>query len=190
MWCQRKPEFLEGVKLVSAKVEEEKLKHLFTQLFKENCEDFEVLSRTKESVASETVTDTRESVLIAKAIMYTVQRLQRVLLSPSKLQEDLSSLGFSTKQTEIIVSIYSNYNQSVIKDLKAKGFEDQQSTVKFEVKTSLSNEVSFRNKTPVARISLKAADGELLFEDLDHAALKDLFDKVETIQKELDALSK
>lgn len=129
-----------------------------------------------------------ESLLINKTLLYIVQRLNLFLMSPTRLQSDLADLGFTAEKSEIIVKLYWESNRNIIKNLKTE--ESPESVdVGWTIKTTLVDETSSRCKKHVARVCLKTNDQEVILEDLDHSALGSLFDKFETIQKELDVLS-
>lgn len=181
MWYDRKKRFIEGVKLISTKLSNVELTETLKKYYNsDDSEEFTLIEfkdLTKE-----------ESLLISKTLFYIVQRLKLFLLSPVKLQNDLADLGFTEQQSECIVKLYSESSRHITNNIRTQEFSENDTSITWEVKTSL-NEANLRNKTPVARLSLKADNQEIVLEDMNHSELATLFDKFETIQKELDILS-
>lgn len=179
MWYEKKKLFLEGIQLITAKLSDEK----FTSFLKKYSS--EELDEDFTQIELETLTQ-QESLLVSKTFYYLVQRLKLFLLSPNKLQSDLTELGFSSEKAEIVVKDYSEAARNITKNFGDSSEND--TNIFWDVKTTL-DETNLRNKKPIARISFKANDVEMNFEDLDHQQLADLFDKFENIQKQLDMLS-
>lgn len=182
-----------GARLLSEKVPEEIFRKLLAALFADNFKDS--ISTAKTYIDSAGITETLESIFLAEVIVYIVHRLRKVLISPSKLQEELSGLGFSTSKIETLVTNYSLFNinsiKSVVEELKPKESGDSD---KSSVQCGVFNEVKSllfksRRKTTVTKISLRTEDNVLDFKDLDQAALTNLFDIIESIQIDLDGNS-
>ena len=182
MWYEKKKKFIEGVKLISLKLSDLAQFQPVLKKFYNSSEDDEFIP-----IKVEQLTDD-ENLLVSKTLFYVVQRLKLFLLSPVKLQSDLSDLGFTDEQSDCIVKFYSETSRHITNNIRAEESSENDTTITWEVKSSL-NESNLRNKTPVARLSLKADHQEIIFEDLNHSELSKLFDKFETIQKELDVLS-
>jgi hypothetical protein len=62
--------------------------------------------------------------------------------------------------------------------------------VQWEIKTTLSEPANQKCKIPKAKITLNTESQQIIFDDLNHSELSRLFDKLETIQSELDNLNK
>lgn len=180
MWYEKKRRFIEGIKISSKLTDEQfeiALKEFYTTNDPTNISPIDVGGISLE-----------ESVLISKTLLYIVQRLSLFLLSPVRLQSDLSDLGFTPEKTEIIVKAYSECNRNIIQNLDTVKLESN-AEVSWEIKTTLMDEVSSKCKKPAARISLKTSIQELILDDLNYSDLSALFDDFETIQRELDVLA-
>lgn len=181
MWCDKKKLFLEGIQLISSKLSDEK----FTEVLKKYSS--EQLDEDFTQIEIENLT-LQENLLVSKTFYYLVQRLKLFLLSPNKLQSDLTDFGFSPEKAEIVVKDYTETARNITKNLGTRSSSENETNIIWDVKTTL-DETNLRKKKPVARISLKANDVEMNLDDLDHQQLVDLFNKVENIQKQLDILS-
>lgn len=182
MWYEKKKRFIEGVKLILLKLSdvqqfEEALKKYYNSTDDDEFKQIEVKELTNE-----------QNLLISKTLFYIVQRLKLFLLSPVKLQSDLSDLGFSAEQSECVVKLYSETSRHITNNIRTQETSENDTSITWEVKASL-DESNFRNKKPVTRLNLKADYQEMVFEDMNRSELVNLFDKFETIQKELDVLS-
>lgn len=184
MWYEKRKKFVEGVKLISLNISDEEfeaaLKKYFTEI------DDELLEELPE-IKADNGTD-EEILLIRKTIFYIVQRLRMFLLSPVKLQSDLSNLGLSTEKSQIVTRLYSESARCITSNMNTEESLENETSIKWEVKTTLQ-ESNFRCKQPIAQLSIKTEKQEITFDDLNKADLTSLFDKFETIQKELDVLS-
>lgn len=181
MWYEKKKLFLEGIQLITAKLSDEEFTEALKKYSSEQLDDdftqIEIKSATQQ-----------ENLLISKTFYYLVQRLKLFLLSPNKLQSDLTGLGFSSEKAEIIVKDYSEAARSITKNIGTGDSSETDTNIFYDVKTTL-DETNLRNKKPVARMSFKANDLEMNLDDLDHSQLTSLFNKFENIQKQLDILS-
>lgn len=180
MWYEKKKRFIEGIKITSKLTDDQF--EVALKKFYEMSDPINLSPIDVDGISLE------ESVLISKTLLYIVQRLNLFLLSPVKLQSDLTNLGFTAEKTEIIVKAYSESNRSIMKNLATAELENN-ADVSWDIKTTLMDEVNLKCKKPVARISLKTNIQDLTLEDLNHSDLLALFDDFEVIQKELDILS-
>lgn len=181
MWLEKKKKFIEGVATCN-KVDNEVFENILTRLYRVKPNEDEI-----KSIAGEHQ-NTKEILLIIKTLVYLVQRLHQFIMSPSKLQNDLINLGFSTDQAEIIVSLYSESNRGIISNLT--DFESESRNVNWSIKTTLVDDtnLSLRCKKAVAQLSLNSDEGVSLIQDFDINSLGKLFSSFEDIQKELDQL--
>lgn len=181
MWYERKKKFLDGVKLISEKLSnvqfEEALKKYYDISDDEEFKQIQIEDLTNE-----------QNLLISKTLFYVIQRLRIFLLSPIKLQSDLTELGFTSEQSECVVRLYSESSRHITNSLRTEKLSENDTSITWEVKTTL-DESNLRSKKPVARFCIKADHQEVVLEDLNHSDLSNIFDKFETIQKELDVLS-
>ena len=185
MWYERKKKFVEGIRIISKltnKAFEENLKNVH-ESFK-NCDgDLSLLTEIDTNYKNELKTE--ETRLADKTFLYLVQRLDLFLISPSKLQNDLSDLGFTAEKTDIVVKFYSESTREIGKNLQME--KSEENDVSWTLKTILSDDVG-RCKKPAVRLSLKINDQELTLDNLGRKELSSLFDKFENIQRELDNL--
>lgn len=186
MWYEKKKKFVEGIRVISKlsnETFEENLKNIH-ESFKSCDGDLSLLSEIDTNYKSELTTE--ESSLADKTFLYLSQRLDLFLLSPSKLQSDLSDLGFTTEKADIVVKFYSESTREIGKSLQME--ESDENDVTWTLKTTLSDDVNSRCRKPAVRLSLKINDQELTLDNLGRKELGDLFEKFENIQKELDNL--
>jgi len=184
MWYDKKKKFLEGVKMISEKLSREELEESLKQIMARD-EDLipnNLISALNygSSVTSE------ERLLICKTLLYISQRLKMFLMSPVKLQSDLSELGLAPEKSEIIVKLYSESNRHIIQNLDTQN--SSESDVSWTIKTTLADEVTNKCKKAVARVCLKSNGQEIILDELNRSSLGQLFDNLETIQRELDIL--
>lgn len=187
MWYEKKKKFIEGIRVITAKLSDKQfeanLKKTY-ECFKASDGDLSLLSLDT-NYASELTAE--EGLLADKTFLYIAQRLDLFLLSPVKLQSDLSDLGFSAEKAEILVKLYSESTREIVRNLRTE--ESTEDEVAWVTKLTLVDDTSSRCKKPAVRLSLKTNDQQLTFDNLGRAELGNLFDKFENIQKELDALS-
>ena len=175
MWCEKKKKFLEGIVLITDKVKDEQLVECLKNINNET-HKIEIAELSPE-----------QNRLIHKTLLYTVQRFNLFLLSPVKLQSDLTSMGFSQRKSEILTEFYSDSNREIIKNLNLNNPSDT-TGVTWDIKTTLLDEANVKCKKSVARLSVQSENQEIILENLKHSELLSLFEDFETIQRELDAL--
>jgi hypothetical protein len=186
MWYERKKKFIEGIRVISQLSSESFERNLkkIHESFKSSEGDLSFLAEPGTDYGSELTTDA--SRLADKTFLYLVQRLDLFLLSPAKLQSDLTDLGFATDKAEIVVRMYSESTRELVKNLRME--ESEENEVSWTLKTTLADDTSSRCKKPAVRLSLKTNDQQLTLGNLGRAELGSLFDKFECIQRELDNL--
>lgn len=188
MWYERKKKFVEGVQVIAKNLSPDQLEGNLRTI-QERFEDFDgdlSLLAQLETDLSANLTP-QDVLLVHRTLFYVVQRLKLFLMSPVKLQNDLTDLGFNTDQAEKIVKVYSESTRSLVKDLRMD--ESEENEVVCTIKTTLFDDVSLRCKKPVARLSLNTNSQQLTLDNLNRSELSKLFDKFENIQKELDLLA-
>lgn len=189
MWYEKRKKFLEGIKIISTKMSNDKfsetLKIFQDQLKKHVADSVNILDHVENDYGFDATPE--QNILISKTLLYIIQRLNTFLLSPVKLQSDLAGLGFDEEKSDIIVQLYSESNRGII---KGNLEESDESIIDWIVKTTIYNETSIKGKTPIARLSFRADGREVIVGDHNSEALTALFENFESIQKELDALPK
>lgn len=190
MWYEKKKKFIEGIQVISAKLSDDQfevnLKKIY-ECFKNSDGDLSLLTQLDTNYANELTA--AEGRLADKTFLYIAQRLDLFLLSPVKLQSDLTDLGFTAEKAEILVKLYSGSTREIVRNLRTEeSIEGDE--VEWMTKMTLSDDTSSRCKKPAVRLSLKTNNQELIFDNLGRAELGNLFDKFENIQKELDALAR
>lgn len=189
MWYERKKKFIEGIRVVTTKLSDKQFETNFKKAyesFKASNSDLSLLSQLDTNYANELSAEERQ--LADRTFLYIAQRLNLFLLSPAKLQGDLTDLGFSNEKADLIVKIYSESSREIVKNLQTEE-SDVNEEVVYVTKMTLADDTSSRCRKPTVRLSLKKKDQELIFENLGRAELGNLFDNFEIIQKELDAIS-
>ncbi|XP_070489997.1 COMM domain-containing protein 10 [Chironomus tepperi] len=188
MWYHKKKRFLDGInKCLKLSDEEFEVTLKKINEISKNSDD---LSAILELEIKNTEVTKEESDLILKTIYYLVQRFNLFILSPIKLQSDLNDLGFSQEKAQILIQFYSEASRALITNLDMSSTGSTDEEVYWDIKTTLSDALNQKCKIPKATIRLKSEAQEISFEDLNHAELSKLFDKIEAIQSELDNLNK
>lgn len=192
MWFQKKKKFLDGIKTCNKLNEEEfddTLKNIY-EIYLECIEDNLTIEKYQEILVGSSEISDKERDSIIKALVFIVQRFHMFILSPVKMQSDLiNELGFSSIHAHILLKLYSDINRKMIisdLDMTASASEN----VIWDVKTTLSEPTSQKCRIPKASITLKNMTQEMNLKSLNHSELSRLFDKLETIQCELDNLNK
>lgn len=187
MWYEKKKKFIEGIRVISKlsnKTFEENLK-IIHENFKASDGDLSFLAQPNTNYENELSAE--ESRLADKTFLYLAQRLDLFLMSPAKLQSDLTDLGFTAEKAEIIVKLYSESNREIVKNLRMD--ESDENEVSWTLKTTLADDTSSRCKKPSVRLNLKTNNQEVTLDNLGKIELGSLFDKFENIQRELDNLT-
>lgn len=187
MWYHKKKKFLDGIQKclkLSDQQFEEVLKNVH-EIFK-TTEDFSSISEVE--MENSTLTN-EEKDLILKTVYYLVQRFHLFILSPVKLQSDLNDLGFTSEKAQILIQFYSEVSRPIIANLDMSNTASTEEVL-WDIKTTFSDAVNQKCKIPKANIKLKSKSQEMSFEDLNHSELTKLFEKLESIQSELDGLNK
>lgn len=189
MWYQKKKKFLEGIQ-TCLKLNDEKFNDVICKVYEvyRTCEDD--LSALTDIEIEGMKFSSDERILVLKTIFYIIQRLNLFILSPLKLQNDLNELGFSPEKAQILLKFYSDVSKKIVKNLDVSASSTAEEEVLWEIKTTLSDSTSYKCKVPKAKITLKSQNQELTLDDLNHSELSKLFEKLETIQAELDNLNK
>lgn len=186
MWYERKKKFIEGIRVISQLTDvtfDENLKKIH-ESFMNSDGDLSFISQLDTNYGSDCSPE--DSRLADKTFLYLVQRLNLFLMSPAKLQSDLTDLGFTAEKGEIVVKLYSESTREIVKKLQVE--ETNENTVSWTPKTTLADDTSLRCKKPTVRLNLKVNDQEITIENLGKAELGSLFDKFENIQREIDNL--
>lgn len=189
MWYQKKKKFLQGIQ-TCLKLNDEQFENLINQVFEVYKTREDDLSALTDIEIENVKISSDERILILKTIFYIIQRLNMFILSPLKLQSDLNDLGFTTEKSQIILKFYSDVSKDIVKSLDISASTSTEEEVLWEIKTTLSDSVNQKCKIPKAKITLKSQNQELTLDDLNHSELSKLFDKLETIQAELDNFNK
>lgn len=188
-WCEAKKKFLEGLKVINNRLSDDIFKEKLMEIheFHKASNDLSELLNIQ-PITSDELTQ-NEWILILKTIYYLVERLSIFILSPVKLQNDLSDLGLKSEKSEVLVKWYSANSRNIVSSLDSnEAISDI--NIGYSVKTSLSNEANQKCKTPLATVSIQKANQEIVLNDLSHSELSEIFDQMENIQRELDALRK
>lgn len=188
MWYERKKKFIEGIRIIATKLTAETFESNLGKIyasFKTSDGDLSLLTQLDTSYNGELTSE--ECRLADKTFLYLAQRLDLFLLSPAKLQSDLTDLGFSSDKAEIVVKLYSESTRDIVRNLQME--ESTENEVSWTLKMTLADDTSAKCKKPSVRLNLKTNDQELTLENLRRAELGSLFEKFENIQKELDNLT-
>ncbi|KAG5673342.1 hypothetical protein PVAND_003401 [Polypedilum vanderplanki] len=187
MWYHKKKKFLDGIEkcLKLSDNEFEQLVDKINEIYKASEDDLSALQEVQ--IKNDSISND-EKVLILKTIYYLIQRFNIFILSPIKLQSDLNNLGFTSEKSQILGKIYSEISRPLITNVDMNTSTDEE--VNWQIKTTLSEPANQKCKILKAHITLKNKNQKIVFDDLIHSELTNLFDKIEIIQSELDNLNK
>jgi hypothetical protein len=185
MWYQQKRKFIEGVEILSIKISTEEFEIKLAEMydkFKSCEEDFSFLSEFE--IGS--MLSNEERILACKSLLYLVQRLAIFIITPGKLQSDLSDMGFKTDKVETILKFYSSINRDFVKDLHS-GNEKE---ISWNLNTILYDDDRIKSKKNTAKITISSENDDITLDKLDFNSLSKMFNVFEDIQKELDSFPK
>lgn len=187
MWFKKSKKFFEGAQLVSSKISDELFSssldriHVYLKTTDEDSLDISCLTiENNDSLTPD------ELALVNKSLLYIVQRLSLIIISPTKLQNDLRDIGFSSEKIELLLSFYSKISCEFVKDLKL----NSNIAVQWNEQSTTSDDIcTVKCKQSRANIKIQAGADQINLEEMDSKELSKLFNSIETIQRELDFLT-
>ena len=186
MWYHKKKKFLEGIQMC-LELNDEQFSEIIFDVQKINKDDMTALNHIK--IENEKISSDGK-ILILKTVLYLVHRLNIFIMSPLKLGEELNQLGFTPEKSQILVKFYSEMTKRMVKDIDSYPSTASGEEVLWNMTTTLSDPMYQKCKLPRANITLKMQSQQINFDNLSHSELSKLFDKLETIQTEIDNLNK
>lgn len=127
-----------------------------------------------------------EIVSVYKSMIYIVQRLSLIIISPTKLQSDLKTIGFSSEKSELLLAFYSKISCDFIKDMQMT--EDM--SVKWNESSTTSDDICpMKSRKSKANITIEQGSNQILLQEMNLRTLSKLYNSFETIQRELDVLT-
>lgn len=127
-----------------------------------------------------------EIVSVNKSMIYIVQRLSLIIISPTKLQNDLKTIGFSNEKSDLLLAFYSRISCDFIKDMQMT--EDM--SVKWNEHSTTSDDVcQMKCRKSKANITIQQGFNQILLQEMNLRTLSTLYNSFETIQRELDVLT-
>lgn len=127
-----------------------------------------------------------EIVSVNKSMIYIVQRLSLIIISPAKLQNDLKTIGFSSEKSELLLTFYFKISCDFIKDIQMT--EDM--SVKWNEHSTTSDDICpMKWRKSKANITIQQEANQILLQEMNLRTLSKLYNSFETIQRELDVLT-
>jgi hypothetical protein len=192
MWYHKKKKFLSEKSKLCDKLTDEEFEKTLRNIY-ENYENIESdLEKLFEIKMNNSNIPNEEQVLILKIMFYLIQRFNTFIMSPVTLQDNLTKdLNFPPSKSIILVNFYSEISRNIVTNIDSNSVASHNDgeEVLWNIKTTLSDSSNFKCKIPKANITIRNNSQEVILNDLDHAELSKLFDKIENIQSELDKLN-
>lgn len=138
--------------------------------------------------------------LLIKTLSYVLKRTSTFIMKPSQLQQELrDKLQLNDNKVDAIMKMWMKNMKPIFDNLHAGGGggsngenkEDganELQNVSWKLKVQLSSEAQQRERTPIAHLQLTTRHGAPTNLEVNHNELLGLYNQLEAIQGELDAL--
>lgn len=135
--------------------------------------------------------------LLIKTLSYILKRASTFILKPTKLQSELKEkLDLHDSKIDVIMKIWVKNTKPILDNLELEdGQSNQLEHIGWKMKLQLSSEAQQKEKIPLALVQLhttkdnvNSASGEPITMEMNHVEVLDLYNAIEAIQVELDAL--
>lgn len=135
--------------------------------------------------------------LLIKTVSYILKRASTFILKPTKLQFELKEkLDLQDSKIDVIMKIWVKNTKPILDNLELEdGQSNQLEHIGWKMKLQLSSEPQQKEKIPLALVQLhttkdngNSASGEPITMEMNHVEVLDLYNTIEAIQAELDAL--
>lgn len=135
--------------------------------------------------------------LLIKTLSYILKRASTFILKPTKLQSELKEkLNLQDSKIDAIMKIWLKNTKPILDNLELEdGQSNQLEHIGWKMKLQLSSEPQQKEKIPLASVQLhttrdnvNSARGEPITMEMNHAEVLDMYNAIDAIQVELDAL--
>ncbi len=143
------------------------------------------------------IDETQKIKLIIQTICHLLNQMIYNLVKPKVLAKELSDLGLESDKVKTFVEIWNNNASKIIEKLKEKSYEIaaiQLSDINWRFKLLTNESCQSHQKEPLAQLDLslktQTNSNRNISIDFSHEELSQLYEKLETIQTQIDVLQK
>lgn len=135
-----------------------------------------------------------EFLLLIKTLSYILKRTSTFIMKPTKLQQELrEKLNLTDQKADAIMKMWIMNMKPIFDNMQAStGSEEVEANelqnVSWKLKVQLSSEAQLKEKIPLAQLQLTTRHGAPTNLEVNHTELLGLYNQLEAIQSELDAL--
>lgn len=136
--------------------------------------------------------------LLIKTLSYVLKRATTFIMKPSRLQCELrEKLQLHDSKIDVIMKLWMRHMKPILDNLEIKdepGQSNQLEKVGWKLKVQVSSEAQQKEKTPIAQVQFHTRENmatgsrEPINFEMNHLELTDMYNQMESIQNELDAL--
>jgi hypothetical protein len=131
--------------------------------------------------------------LVLDTSTFILQQTAYHLAKPAVLGQQLQKIGLEEDKIEVFVGAWSTQGKAVVEKLQSRTFYPKQlEEVKWRLNLQLAQSTRTKMKLPNALFELSVTDGEKKDKvrlEFTHEELYKFYEKLETIQSQLDSLS-
>lgn len=143
--------------------------------------------------------DRADFLLLIKTLSYILKRASTFIMKPTKLQSELKEkLDLQDSKIDVIMKIWIKNTKPILDNLEVDnqpGQSNQLEHVGWKLKLQLSSEAQQKEKIPIALVQLhttqdnvNSRSGEPISFEMNHVEVLELYNQIDAIQNELDAL--
>lgn len=136
-----------------------------------------------------------EFLLLIKTLSYILKRTSTFIMKPTKLQQELrDKLKLTDPKADAIMRMWITNMKPIFDNMQATtaGSDEIEANelqnVSWKLKVQLSSEAQLKEKIPLAQLQLTTRHGAPTNLEVNHTELLGLYNQLEAIQSELDAL--
>lgn len=137
--------------------------------------------------------------LLIKTLSYILKRASTFIMKPTKLQSELKEkLQLQDSKIDVIMKLWVKNMKPILDNLENKsepGQSNELEHVGWKLKLQLSSEPQQKEKIPIAQVQLhtsndnvQSSSGEPINLEMNHIEVLELYNQIDAIQNELDAL--
>lgn len=140
----------------------------------------------------------QDFLLLIKTLSYILKRTSTFIMKPTKLQQELrEKLHLNDNKVDAIMKMWIRNMKPMFDSMHAHGGgaggddageANELLNASWKLKVQLSSEAQQKEKTPIAQLQLTTRHGPPTNLEVNHTELLGLYNQLEAIQGELDAL--
>lgn len=134
----------------------------------------------------------QDFLLLIKTLSYILKRASTFVMKPTKLQSELKEkLRLNDAKVQAIMKIWMKNTKPLLDNMQeagADGSNNELQSVSWKLKVQLSSRAQQKEKTALGQLQLMTSCGGPINLEMNHAELSNIYNQLELIQNELDAL--